>query len=225
MRHLLYLAKRWKKFFGENPVSESGLLKVNNLQERILSPEEENRLIMNSSPHLVPILITALNTGMRKGEIISLRWEDIDFENNLITVRQEVSKSKKLRRIPINSTLRKVLLEQKLKTGWNDYVFLNPEGSPYQRSDSLKRCFEGACRRANIKGFRFHDLRHTFATRLIKAGVSIVVVSKILGHADLKTTMRYVHPEDSLKDAVEKLTKMGISNSLTDKFTDTGESQ
>jgi len=67
----------------------------------------------------------------------------------------------------------------------------------------------GACKRADIKGLRFHDLRHTAATRMIEKGANIVAVSKILGHSDIQTTMRYAHPDDTLKDAVEML---AISN-------------
>jgi len=205
LRHLFYLAKRWKKFFGENPVSESGLLKVSNQIERILTYDEEELLLCNSAVHLKPIITTALYTGMRKGEILSLTWNDIDLDKSLITVKETVSKSKKSRKVPISSMLRKLFVEQKLKTGWNEYVFLNPDGKPYLRPDSLKRCFEGACNRSNIKGLRFHDLRHTAATRMIENGANIVAVSKILGHADIKTTMRYAHPDESLKEAVENL--------------------
>jgi integrase len=136
------LAYRWKKFFGRNPVSESGLLEVHNQVERILTPEEEERLLTCIPLHLKPIIITALNTGMRKGEILSLRWEDIDLESNLITIRQEVSKSEKTRRIPINTTLRKLLLEQRLKSGGSLFVFLNSEDHPYKRHDSVKGAFE-----------------------------------------------------------------------------------
>jgi integrase len=75
------------------------------------------------------------------------------------------------------------------------------------RHDSLNRAFHGACERSNIKGLRFHDLRHTCATRMIERGGSIVAVSKILGHADIKTTMRYAHPDNSLVEAVNSLTK------------------
>lgn len=150
---------------------------------------------------------------MRKNEILSLTWINLDLDNNVITIEPTNTKSKTLKRIPINSTLRKVLLEQKLKTGFGEYVFLNPEGHPYRRHDSLKRCFEGACRRAEIKGLRFHDLRHTAATRMVESGASIVAVSKILGHADLKTTMRYSHPDDSLRDAVEKLGNFTLNRS------------
>jgi len=97
------------------------------------------------------------------------------------------------------------LTQQKLNVGSSNHVFLSSKGTPYKRHDSLKQAFTGACRRAVITKLRFHDLRHTSATRMIETGASIVAVSKILGHADLKTTMRYAHPENSLKDAVENL--------------------
>jgi integrase len=206
LRHLFYLAKRWKLFYGENPVSESGLLQVNNQIERILTIEEQERLINASADHLKPIIWTALCTGMRKTEILTLQWKDVDFENNTITIHQAVAKSKKIRKIPISNKLRKILFEQKLKTGFSDYVFLTPEGKPYSPSNpnALKRAFGMACKRAGIQGLRFHDLRHTFASRSLEGGANIVAVSKILGHAELKTTMRYVHPDSSLRDAVEK---------------------
>ncbi len=185
LRHLFNLAERWKQFFGKNPVSQAGLLPLNNQVERILTPEEEERLLACSSPHLRAILICALNTAMRKGEIISLKWSNVDLENNVITLEHTNTKSKKTRRIPINFKLRKLLLELKLKSAGREHVFLNSDGKPYMRHDSLNRAFEGACRRANIKGLRFHDLRHTAATRMVEEGVGIDKVSKILGHSTL----------------------------------------
>jgi len=224
LSHLFNLAKTRKKFFGDNPVSISKLLPEHNQVERILTREEEARLINSSSPELRSIIICALNTGMRKNEIITLSWDNIDIDRNVITLEHTNTKSKKTRRIPINSVLRKLLLEQRLKVGNSNYVFLSSKGQPYKRHDSLKQAFTGACKRANISGLRFHDLRHTAATRMIEAGASIVAVSRILGHADLKTTMRYAHPEDSLKDAVESLTTH-FFNQTTDKSTDTAEKQ
>lgn len=208
LSHLFNLAKRQKRFFGENPVSISKLLPEHNQIERILSKDEEARLLESSSPALKAILLCALHTGMRKNEILSLKWDNLDLEKKLITLEHTNTKSKKTRRIPINSVLRTILLEQKLKVGSSNYVFLSTKGSPYKRHDSLKQSFTGACRRAQIEGLRFHDLRHTAATRMIELGASIVAVSRILGHADLKTTMRYAHPDDSLKEAVETLTSL-----------------
>lgn len=207
LRHLFYLAKKWKKVFGENPVAEAGLIPTESQSIRVLTLEEEERLISCSSPHLIPIVQAALMTGMRKGEITTLRWEDVSFDLNLITVRASVSKSKKARRIPISSTLRRILLEQKLKTSQTGVVFVTHDGLPYSSNNpnALKRAFGMACKRANIKGLRFHDLRHTAATRMAERGANIVAVKEILGHADIKTTMKYFHPGSSLIEAVEKL--------------------
>jgi len=223
VRSLFNLAKRWKKFFGDNPVSVAKLIPVNNQKERILTMKEEERLLGLSNPYLKPILITALNTGMRKNEILTLRWTNIDPDTKVITLEHTNTKTKKTRRIPINSVLRKLLLEQRLKSGGNEYIFLSPTGNPYKRHDSIKGSYERLCKKAGITGLRFHDLRHTAATRMIEAGASIVAASKILGHSDIKMTMRYTHPDTSLKEAVELLTKSNISDSLTDKFTDNEE--
>ncbi|MGB7293640.1 MAG: tyrosine-type recombinase/integrase [Thermodesulfobacteriota bacterium] len=99
-----------------------------------------------------------------------------------------------------------------LKSGGSGYVFLSSQGTPYKRHDSLNRAFARACWLSVVRSLRFHDLRHTSATRMIEKCVSIVAVNKILGHADLKTTMRYAHPDDSLKDAVEKLANLKKNN-------------
>lgn len=207
LRHLFNIAQRWNNFFGKNPVSEAGLLNVNNTKERILTDEEEARLLNLSPDHLKNIIICALHTGMRKGEIISLKWHNTDLENNLIHVTKENSKSKKSKRIPVNSTLRRTLLELKLKNGVSEYVFLNSQDRPYLRQDSLNRVFKHTVEKAGIKDLRFHDLRHTAGTRLGEMNIPVQVISKILGHSDIRTTMRYVHPEESLRYAVEKLTE------------------
>lgn len=224
IRHLFNLAYRWRRFFGRNPVSESGLLEVHNQVERILTFEEETRLLNSSPPYLRAILVCALNTGMRKSEILTLKWSNVDLDTNVITLEHINTKTKTTRRIPINSALRKLLLEHKLKSGGREYVFLNSYGNPYKRHDSIKRAFESALRRAEINRLRFHDLRHTAATRMIEAGASIVAVSRILGHSDIMMTMRNSHPDNSLKQAVELLTNRP-SDSVADKFTDSHKSE
>jgi len=135
-----------------------------------------------------------------------LLWSDIDFDTNMITIDQTNTKSKKQRRIPINSVLRTMLIELKLKSRDSEYVFIDNEGGQIK---SIRSAFDAATKRAGLKGLRFHDLRHTAATRMVESGANIVAISKILGHSDIKTTMRYAHPEESLKEALELLGKFG----------------
>ena len=85
-------------------------------------------------------------------------------------------------------------------------MFINNKGEPIK---TIRTAFKAACKRAGLKNLRFHDLRHTAATRMVESGVNIVSISKILGHSDIKTTMRYAHPEDSLRDALESLCVFG----------------
>jgi len=207
LRKLLNLANKRKLLHGENTVSESGLFKSESQRMRVLTEEEEKRLLNSSSPHLVPIIKMALLTGMRLSEILTLLWTDVNLETNLITIRAEISKSKKSRRIPISGTLRKLLLEQKMKNYKSGHVFVTHLGVPYSPNNpsALKRAFTTARRKAEIEDFRFHDLRHTAATRMAENGASIIAVKEILGHADIRTTMKYFHPGDSLTKAVEIL--------------------
>ncbi|MDA2920585.1 site-specific integrase [Desulfobacterota bacterium AH_259_B03_O07] len=175
---------------------------VNNQRNRVLSVEEEESLLANNALHLQPIILIALNTGMRKGEILSLKWDNVDFNNNIFIITALNNKSKKTKRIPINSVLRNSLLELKLRSGSNsEYVFLCDEGLPIKE---IKTAFKNACRRANIEGLRFHGLRHT--ARMVESDVNIVAISEILGHSSIEITKkRYLHPDNSLRDAVEKL--------------------
>lgn len=202
VRHLFNYAKRNKKFYGDNPVSIAGSVPVNNQRERILTIEEERRLLECCPDFLKPIVTMALHTGMRSSEIRTLKWSNVDFNSNTITIEMTNSKNKRTRFIPINQVLRKALLEQKLKTGSNEYVF----GERALRAKTnFTFHFKKACERASIQGLRFHDLRHTAATRMIESGVSIVAVSKILGHSNINMTMRYSHPDNSLREAVDTL--------------------
>lgn len=165
------------------------LLPMNNRRLRYLSKEECQALINACDKHLKPIVITALNTGMRRGEILSLRWDkNIDLKHGFILL--DITKNGERREIPINDTLRATFkgIQRRLDI---PYVFFDPiTGNPYQE---VKRSFPSACRRAGIRDFRFHDLRHTFASHLVMAGVDITTVSRLLGHKSLTMTLRYSH--------------------------------
>jgi len=119
---------------------------------------------------------------------------------------KNIRKSQKTRKIPINSKLRTLLLKLSMIKRDQEYVFPS-EGSESGHMEGVRKSFMSACKKAGIECLRFHDLRHTAATRMIENGANIVAVSRLLGHSDIKMTMRYAHPEDSLKDAVESLTK------------------
>jgi len=199
LRRMLNLAKEWG--FLEGDRGRIRLFPENDsLKERILSQEEEKALLRECCGHLKPIVKTALETGMRRGEILNLRWSQVDLKNR--TIKVERTKSGRTRYVAINSSLAKELASLK-KTG-SVYVFANPEtGRPYA---DVKRAFKGACRRAGIRGLRFHDLRHTFATRLVERGVDLITVKELLGHSTVKITERYTHSDrDRKREAVESL--------------------
>ncbi len=169
-------------------------LPENNRRLRYLSKEECQALINACEPHLKPIVITALNTGMRKSEILNLKWDQVDLKHGFILL--DKTKNGERREIPINETLRQTLqgIMRRLDV---PYVFHDPKtGKPYK---DVKRSFHTALRRAKIKDFRFHDLRHTFASHLVMAGVDLTTVKELLGHKDLKMTLRYAHLAPSHK--------------------------
>jgi integrase len=169
-------------------------LPENNRRLRYLNKEECQELINACEPHLRPIIITALNTGMRKSEILNLKWNNIDLKHGFILL--DKTKNDERREIPINDTLRKTLtsIPRRLDV---PYVFYDPKtGKPYQ---DIKRSFHTALRRAKIHDFKFHDLRHTFASHLVMAGVDITTVKELLGHKTLTMTLRYSHLAPSHK--------------------------
>ncbi len=187
--------KRWRRVL-ENPVSYVKLAKEQNERVRYLEPGEIRKLLENASDHLCPILITALHTGMRRGEILNLRWEDVDFKNRTVRVAQ--SKNGEGRFVPMSEELRRVLssLPSRFAAG---YVF--PSFLPRRKRDSngqhpftdLKNSFETALKKASVSDFRFHDLRHTFASYLVMNGADLNTVRELLGHKSIKMTLRYAH--------------------------------
>jgi len=193
-------AVEWEKT-DRNPARTVKKFRESNGKERILTADESRRLLAASSPSLRPVLIVALNSGMRRGEILSLRRQDVDFVKGFILIGD--SKSGKSRKVPMNGPVFEALKE-KIGNGGGEYVFENPETRT--RVLDVKTAFLGACRRAGIKGVRFHDLRHTAASRMIELGIDLVTVSKILGHSTIQMTMRYCHPtEQNMRQAVGKL--------------------
>jgi integrase len=157
---------------------------------RYLVLEECRDLVEACDTHLKPIVITALNTGMRRGEILGLKWEQVDLKHGFILLKSDDTKNGERRELPINATLRTMLqgIPRRLDI---PYVFFDPAtGNPY---GEVKRSFKSALRRAKIQDFHFHDLRHTFASHLVMAGVDLTTVKELLGHKNITTTLRYAH--------------------------------
>jgi integrase len=181
----------------QNPCRKVRLLRMDNQRNRYLSEDEETRLMAifeGRRAHLRSIVILALHTGMRRGEILSLRWNQIDFERSLILVQR--TKTGRDRIIPMNSTVRETLAAIRQQAEGNQVFPIN----------DVKRSFAYACVKAKIADFRFHDLRHTAATRLADRGADAFQIAAILGHSSIQMTARYTHAtSDGLRRAMESL--------------------
>lgn len=189
---------------SSNPVSQVKLLKGENRRTRYLLPEEEEKLMAQldgKRGHIRLIVVVALHTGMRRGEIFRLRKEDVDFHRG--EIRATKTKTDEDRFIPMNETLRTELFNHISRLS-SEYLFANPEtGNPYTE---IKRSFPTACRLAGIKDFRFHDLRHTAATRMAEASVDPFTIAAILGHKSLDMTVSYAHAtQQARRNAVAAL--------------------
>ncbi len=169
----------------ENPVKKVKMFREDNCRIRFLKPDEIKALLSESSDDLKPLIITALNTGMRYSEITGMRWVDVDLKAEAIHVPD--TKSGKPRDVPMNQEMLDLLSNLERKS---EYVFCRPDGS---RIKSIRTAFEKAKRRAGIKDFRFHDLRHTFASYMVMSGNDILAVKELLGHSSMAMVLRYAH--------------------------------
>jgi len=196
LKHMFTKADDWNMVEEETVkrVRKAKLLEENNRRLRYLSKEECTMLVNVCPAHLRPIVITALNTGMRKEEILGLKWDQVDMKNGFILL--DITKNGERREIPINGTLRETLSNIVRRIDVS-YVFHDMEGG--KRFGNIRRSFMTACRRANIRDFHFHDLRHTFATHLVMAGIDLTTVKELLGHKTLTMTLRYAHLAPSHK--------------------------
>ena len=193
LRNMFNIAveNRW---MNTNPASSTKVKKLrqDNKIERFLQPNEEQELFkkcVGRNAHLRPIIIMALHTAMRRGEILNLTWASVDLKRRYITLTK--TKNGKIRKIPISDMLYDEL-SILYKKSLSEFVFTNPRNK--KNYTDIKKSFKSVCDAAKVAGLRFHDLRHTAATRMVSAGIDLVVVQEILGHEDLKTTQRYSHP-------------------------------
>lgn len=189
---------------AENPIA--GKVKMHREptgRVRYLQPEEIEKLLSECADHLKPIVYLAMLTGMRKGEILGLRWDEVDLSRGVIRLPGERTKNGRSKVVPLARDALQVLrAAHKNRSNGCLYVFPRSDGKP--RGDVIK-AFKGACRRAGIRDFTFHDLRHCFASALAMRGVPLQAIGALLGHQSPTMTARYAHlSPQALQGAVEQ---------------------
>lgn len=198
LKGALQKAVKWG-LLEKNPLAGLEQLKLDRIAvARYLSPEEAVRLdkaLAKAVPWLRPLVTVAVHTGCRKGELFQLKWGDIT--NGVLTVHGRGAKNGMTRHIPLNQTAQDAL------KAWRGDVIQMP-GNPVFGKCWLERPWNKLMRDAEIEGFTFHCLRHTFASRLVMSGVALNTVRELLGHSDISMTLRYAHlAPETMKSAVE----------------------
>jgi site-specific recombinase XerD len=190
-----------------NPVAKVRRYKESEHRIRFLDAEEEQALraaVRAQSEEREAELDLALNTGIRRGEQFGLKWENVDLERGVLTVKGKTGR----RHVRINATARAAI--ETLWRSSNGSAFVCPEARR-EDQDDWRHWFEDAVRTAKIDNFRWHDLRHTFASRLVMAGVDLSTVQKLLGHRSIVTTQRYAHLSEGHEQAAVDRLVLGVT--------------
>src|ERR1017187_3299976 len=190
LKHMFNMAEHWQLFFGRNPVRGVKFLEEDNLQVRSLSEADEENLLQCCSPYLKDLVTFAINTGLRLGEVLNLRWEEVDLE--YAAIKMLVRKNRRMLEVPLNDRALAVV------NGWaglrkSEYVFYNPETGGQWKD--LWLGLKKACRKAGLNDVTWH----TFASRLTRNGADLVTVKELIGHSSVSMTMRYAHTNRDAK--------------------------
>jgi integrase len=209
LRSCLAAAYEWLKLAGAPPKTQ--WLKCPPPKTDYLSADECSLLLKNAEGIVHELILLALRTGMRQGEIRGLQWSAIDWQARLLIVRHTLCdytkelgspKSNRERVIPLDRDVWETLFHRKKATG---YVFLDTDGVPFNERRLVRR-LAAARKKAGLRPFGWHTLRHTFATHLAMAGAPPSVIQALLGHSSILTTMRYTHATASgLRSAIDLL--------------------
>lgn len=187
-----------RKYLFEDPLKAIKKFKLPQNPPRFLSKNECEKFLKAAEPEdLYPAIATALYTGMRRNELFNLEWKDIDFNRNVVTIRNKegfTTKSKKFRTIPLHDTLKAILRPYK-----------RDSGLCFDRTNQ-RRVFKRIVKNAELKNIGWHTLRHSFASALVMQNVDLFTVKELLGHASISTTQVYSHlTQGHIKNAIEKL--------------------
>jgi len=202
LRNMLRLAVRKWRWLRQEPYFE--LLRETPGRDRELTEAEDKALMPKLKPALWDLLQAALLTGMRQGELIRLTWPQVNLAERVLDFPPTKRGRKRL--MPINESLFYILARRKADPDRSERVFTKPDGNPWTKS-AVHHQLKRGLKAAGITGFRYHDTRHTFSSRLVRGGVHAVYVQELLGHKSSKTTERYMHAQTSdLQAAVGTLT-------------------
>jgi integrase len=211
-KYLAHLRAAFNKALAQGYILDNPFRKIKNFKipeslPKYFADEEFQKLLdVVEDSDLKDLILFAINTGLRQMELITLEWDQIDFSSRTLILDNQVNitKSKKVRNVPLNKSALEILVERnkEVKAG---KIFTYKEAAINQ--DFISKKFKKLVVKAKLNtDYNFHSLRHTFASRLVQKGVSIYEVSKLLGHADIKTTQIYAHlRSDDLRNAVERL--------------------
>lgn len=212
LRTLLNFAIR-RDLLHSSPMTGLQALKTPQRRLDYLSESEISQVLNHARFEVYnPVIVTAINTGMRLGEILGLCWDSIRWESETIEVSRSLSrlklnertKTSMIRHIPMNDVMNSLLAEQLRKQTDPKYVFTDEGGKPFNPDHFCKRIFHPLLEKAGVKKIRFHDLRHTFASQFMMRGGNIYDLQKILGHSSVTMTQIYAHlSPQHLKKAIQ----------------------
>jgi integrase len=207
MGHAFNLGIKEWEWVRENPVSKVSKEKVNNQIERWLTFEEEENLLANSPEWLKEIITFALNTGFRQSEIINLQWHQVDLFRRTITILDQKNKAKDT--LPVNQKTLEVLRGRAKVRHINTNLVFYSEAGTCLSARNLLRSFYSVIKKAGLTGLRFHDLRHSWASRLVQHGVDIYAVQKLGRWKTISMVLRYAHHySESLRPGIDTLDKI-----------------
>ena len=233
-----------EKAYKNDIIVKNPLVKVNapKMQQKALLEQEEsqdpftqdeiNTIMSHATGYMANFIKIMLSTGMRPGEIIALKWSDIDFNRKIISVTKTRLRSPRKNEVAIDGPVKtnagkrsidlfpateQAFLKQKELTGWQEYIFINPSKRPFYNHDGIGVNFKNLLLKSGVKVRVMYNLRHTFASQLISNGADIVYVSKTLGHKDVSITLKiytkFIKEEDTVR-----LEKMKIIDKFMVKF-------
>ena len=189
-----------------NPMKKVEMEAENNERDRWLNDEEWNNLQKSLPRWIKEIILLDIQTGLRQGELITLRWPMVDLSRRVVTIPRPNTKNNEPKTVPLNDIAMDIL-KNRPRSLQTDLVFFTRNHTQH-RADNVRREFRKVIRRSGIIDFRFHDLRHTFASRCLHSGADLYQVQKLLGHKNGAVTQRYAHHcVDSLRSAVDGLAK------------------